>query len=64
LSLLGASSTSAWSSLKSSLSKVKDTAAASQQKLYDIYQKARFETAPGTGAAGSKKTQDLIKGLL
>ena len=49
---------------ETSLSKVKDTAAASQQKLYDIYQKARFETAPGTGAAGSKKTQDLIKGLL
>ena len=45
------------------LSKVKDAASASQQKLYEIYQKARFETAPGTGGAASKKTQDLIKGL-
>ena len=48
---------------EANLSKVKDAAAASQQKLYDMYQRVRFEATPGTSGAASKKTQDLIKGL-
>ena len=45
-----------------SVSKIKDMANSSQQQLYNIYQKIRFEAIPGSSSA-PRRPQDLIRGM-